>query len=198
MTAAILAAVAAWLLFPGPGRLRTRVRFSGTRASASPPRVLALGALAAELRAGRAPAQAMRECAGPTWPRTRLAAEHGTDISCALDDDGEPALAACWRISEGAGAGLANSVDRLAAAERDAARVRDEVRAQLAAPRASARVLAILPIIGIAMGAALGADPMTFLLGSGWGRMCMVLAAGFVIAGLAWTSRLATTVERML
>lgn len=55
--------------------------------------------------------------------------------------------------------------------------------AQLAGPRATVRVLALLPLIGLGMGLLMGADPVGFLLGTPWGWACLVLAALLEAAG---------------
>lgn len=198
MIAALLAALAAWLAIPA------RVRPSRPVGAGRPAvrgirhdRVGALTALAAELRAGAPPQRALL-AGGRTWPRARDAASRGADIAMALEEDGDASLAACWRVAERSGAGLARSVERLAAAERDADEVRGQLRAQLAAPRSSARVLATLPLIGIAMGAALGAEPIAWLAGTPAGRACALLAIALTVAGLAWIARIAASVERML
>ena len=69
---------------------------------------------------------------------------------------------------------------------------------QLAGPRATARTLATLPLIGLLLGVLMGADPIGWLLGSALGLGC--LAGGAVLTGLGilWTSRIAAGVERQL
>ena len=77
--------------------------------------------------------------------------------------------------SKTSGGGLAAAVARLAAAARaDEEQVRRELAAQLAGPRATAALLARLPLAGVAIGAALGADPVGFLLGGRPGRPCLL------------------------
>lgn len=197
MIAALLAALAVWLAVPA--RVRPLRLIAGPAAAprARSDRAGALTALAAELRAGAAPQRALVICGQP-WPRAREAAARGAEIAAALEEDGDTPLAACWRVAERSGTGLARSIDRLAAVERDAEHVRGELRAQLAAPRSSARVLATLPLIGIAMGAALGADPLTWLASTAAGRACALLAVALTIAGLAWIAHIASRVERSL
>ena len=93
--------------------------------------------------------------------------------------------------ARGVGAGLAAACDRLAESLAADEALRREVAAALAAPRATARLLAGLPLVGLALGAGLGAHPLRFLLGSGLGRACLLAAAVLDVAGLAWTRRLA-------
>ncbi|MBX6766996.1 MAG: type II secretion system F family protein, partial [Actinomadura rubrobrunea] len=81
-------------------------------------------------------------------------------------------LAACWRIGAERGGTLAAVLDGLAAALRDEEEQRQEISAQLAGPKATARLLAGLPLLGLAMAAALGADPVAFLFGTIPGLGC--------------------------
>ena len=57
-------------------------------------------------------------------------------------------------------------------AEDDVAR---EVAAALSAPRATARMLAALPLVGLGMGALLGARPWHVLLATPYGLACLVV-----------------------
>ena len=81
-------------------------------------------------------------------------------------------LAACWRVGEGTGAGLAAAVTRLAAASRESERIRLELAVRTAEPRATMRVLAGLPAFGLLLGTGLGADTVGWLVrhGPGPGR----------------------------
>ena len=56
----------------------------------------------------------------------------------------------CGR-SRGSGAALASALDRLVGAARQSAKLRREVAAQLAGPRGTVRVLAVLPAVGVGM-----------------------------------------------
>ena len=104
-------------------------------------------------------------------------------------------LAACWQVSERSGGGLAPSVSRLAGSLRDDEQVRREVAAQLAGPRATSVLLALLPAFGLLMGAALGVQPLQVLLGSPAGRGCLVVGVGLEVAGLLWTRRITRRAE---
>lgn len=168
-----------------------------------------LGALALELRAGRSPGAALESAAallpGPPLPgltRAVAAASVGTDVATALraaaDDPGASglrALAACWAATSSTGGGLAAAVDRLAEAGRAERAHRDEVRAALAGPRATARVLAVLPLVGVGLGQLLGADPVHVLTTSPLGLGLLAGAVVFDAAGLAWTAAIVRRAE---
>lgn len=164
----------------------------------------ALSALAAELEAGQPPATAVLRASGEpcAWPHAERAARWGGDVAAAFDVDAEQApvlaqVAACWRVGAH-GTGLADSLRTVAASARAAEEVRVEMEGQLAGPRATARMLSLLPVVGIALGSLMGSDPLTWLLGTLPGRLC--LAAGLVLTAIGtwWTGRIAASVERRL
>lgn len=162
-------------------------------------------ALAGETRAGRDPASAVI-AAGPLAPGSpsvvlaTAAAGSGGDVASALRSDAAAsdlvrAVAACWDVAHGSGAGLSASLTALADAARENERVRRDLQAGLAEPKATAWVLAGLPLVGLGLGASLGADPLAWLLGTGAGRL--VLGAGLVLEGIGalWSWRIVTSLE---
>lgn len=167
--------------------------------------VEALSALAAELRGGQPLGVALANAAGspPVWPATLAALRLDGDVTAALRLDARArpvlaALAACWQVSSASGSGLSAAVDRLANSARVAEDVRVQLEAQLAGPRATARMLATLPLIGLAMGMLMGADPLQWLLGTAPGLLCLLGGVLLTVAGMAWTARIAKAVEREL
>lgn len=163
----------------------------------------ALTLLAADLRAGRTPAEALAAAAEAAVGDTRevltgaaAAAARGSDVVVALAPRQSAApevlrgLAACWSVCSGAGSGLAAGVDRLQEGLRAAESQRRAVDAELAGPRATAGLLAVLPIGGLALAAALGAHPMHVLLHTRFGLCCLLIGLGLDAAGVVWTRRL--------
>ncbi|SHN31503.1 type II secretion system F family protein [Actinacidiphila paucisporea] len=172
------------------------------------------GALAGDLRAGRPPHAALGdtiEAAGWTAVpelsgAARLllsAARFGGDVPQALraaarlseGTRGLAAMAACWQVALDGGAGLAAALDRLAAALRAESDQRDDLRAQLAGPRSTAGLLALLPLFGVVLGAGLGADPARVLLHTATGLVCLLVGGLLEWAGLAWTARIIRAAE---
>lgn len=166
-------------------------------------------ALAAELRAGRTPAEAL-ERAVTSLPAERAgeltgvvtASRTGGDVTGALraaatrgGAEGLRRLAACWQVGSGSGAGFAAAVEHLAGALRAEEEHRQEVAARLAGPRSTARLLAALPILGVLMSAGMGMRPFDFLLGNAYGLLCLASGTGLDIAGVIWTHRLARRAE---
>lgn len=165
-----------------------------------------IAGLAAELRSGQPVRTAFVRSVDPALaPHAVVAARWGGDVAEALCEDaaltGQAPLrsvAACWQVGEGSGAGLAAAIDRLAATLRSAEEVRSELSAHLAAPRATARMLAVLPLVGVLMAMALGGNPLAWLLSGVAGRLCLMGGIGLSVLGLWWTGRIATRVERLL
>ncbi|MFE3517674.1 type II secretion system F family protein [Streptomyces sp. NPDC059166] len=161
------------------------------------------GAVVGELRAGRNPGQALLVAArntgalGAAGPEVLAAARFGGDVPGALRTasagpglEGLAGMAACWRVAVDGGAGLAAGLARLEGALAGEQRRRDELRAQLAGAWSTVVILALLPVAGLALGAALGADPLAVLLHSPGGLVCLVTGVLLEGAGLFWASRI--------
>lgn len=88
------------------------------------------------------------------------------------------------------GAGLAAGLDRLEGALRADRRRREELRAQLAGAWSTVVVLALLPVAGLGLGAALGADPLRVLLHSPGGLACLAAGGLLETVGLIWARRI--------
>jgi tight adherence protein B len=93
------------------------------------------------------------------------------------------------------GAGLAAGLDRLEGALRAERDQREGLRAQLAGAWATVVVLALLPVVGLAMGWALGADPLRVLLHTPTGLVCLAVGGLLEAAGLWWAARIVRTGE---
>ncbi|AZG47445.1 type II secretion system F family protein [Gordonia insulae] len=63
-------------------------------------------------------------------------------------------------------------------------------RAGLAGPRATATVLAGLPVIGILLGELMGAHPLGVLLGGRLGGLLLIIGTALSMAGLVWADRI--------
>jgi tight adherence protein B len=100
--------------------------------------------------------------------------------------------AAAWQLAERTGAPLADLIERVEADARATDRARAAAAAQAAGARATAWLLGALPAGGIALGYAIGADPLRILLHTSLGAVCALTALGLQLAGLAWAERLAT------
>ncbi|MET8947567.1 type II secretion system F family protein [Streptomyces sp. NPDC004542] len=171
--------------------------------------VIALcGALAGEVRVGRQPGEALLFAAresgglGEAQASVLAAARFGGDVPGALAGaarqpgaEGLLGLAACWRVAVDQGAGLAAGLDRLDAALRAERDQRADLRVQLAGARATAVMLAALPVLGLLLGTAMGAAPLHVLLHSGAGMGCLLVGGLLEAAGLWWSARIVRAAE---
>jgi tight adherence protein B len=160
-----------------------------------------LGVLAAELRAGRSVEESadaavagcpdevaaaalglvLRTGAGPPTP----AGGSPDDVSQVL-----VRVAAAVRLSARTGCSLAGVAAAVEDDLRARARAETELRAAVAGPRASATVLAGLPVLGLLMGGGVGADPWRVLTTTGTGTVLLVVGVALELAGVTWSSRL--------
>jgi tight adherence protein B len=121
----------------------------------------------------------------------------GLPAAAALPDPGQgrpdPLVAkirAATRLAEQTGAPLADVIERIEADARSADRARAAAGAQAAGSRATAWLLAGLPVGGLALGYAIGADPLAVLLHTPVGAACAIGAVTLQLAGLAWAARI--------
>jgi tight adherence protein B len=165
----------------------------------------AMAVLAAELRAGRPPGVALSNAShvavGPTaaalaeaGSASGLGALPAEVLHRAADASAVPellrGLAVCWQVCQGSGSSLASAVDRLEDGLRAEQECRDEVEAELAGPRSTALMLAVLPVFGLLMGAGLGAKPVHTLLHTPLGSVCLAVGVALDLVGVWWTGRI--------
>lgn len=189
-------------------RVRLAAR-AGRRRERRGDAVIALCAtLAAEVRAGRQPGEALLRAArdsdglADAQAAVLAAARFGGDVPGVLaaaarqpGAEGLLGLAACWRVAVDRGAGLAAGLDRLEGALRAERDQRADLRAQLAGARSTAVMLAGLPVLGVLLGAALGADPLHVLLHTGAGLGCLLIGGLLEGAGMWWALRIVRRAE---
>lgn len=135
----------------------------------------AVGSLAADLRAGQQPGEALAATSGP-------AARHrGVD--------------AVWSVSERSGAPAAAVLERVEQDLRARQDQRHEVAAALAGARSTGTLLAALPLLGIGLGAGMGAHPIAVLLAQPRGQIALVAGVVLEALGMVWTSRIIAWAE---
>jgi tight adherence protein B len=61
-------------------------------------------------------------------------------------------------------------------------------------PKASAGALALLPVLGIALGEAIGAGPLGVLTGTGLGQALLLAGVTLLCAGVLWSGRITSQV----
>ncbi|MFC0526745.1 type II secretion system F family protein [Phytohabitans kaempferiae] len=146
----------------------------------------ALCGLAADLRAGLPPS-------GVSGAAVLAGASDGAVTGPVGIEDRRMAQLtdAAWRLSERTGAPIADLIERIEADTRAIDRAGAAAAAQAAGARATAWLLAGLPVGGIVLGYSIGVDPLGVLLHSPIGAACAVGAIVLQVGGLTWADRLA-------
>lgn len=198
LTAGVIIGTATWSLRQLRAGQRSRRRSAAT--------AVFLGHLLGELRAGSgipqaisAAADSVPENAPPefrsavevTAARTRSGGS-GPDVlhdaRATVPELGE--LAQMWRTAEHHGIPLAPLIGE--AQQRLDARTRHRAatNAALQGPQATAVVLTLLPLAGVGMGSAMGADPLGLLFGGGLGGILLLLGVALSCSGFLWSRQI--------
>ncbi|GAB2936221.1 hypothetical protein GCM10027047_36060 [Rhodococcus aerolatus] len=201
---------AALALAAATAQRRWRARRTARRDAAEVGALVAgLEVVVAELRVGAHPATAcataaeevdepVRTVLAEAAARCRLggsAAEGLTTGPGALAAELER-VAAAWRVADERGVALAELLDAVRVDVAGRVAFRSRADAGLAGPRATAAVLAALPLLGIGLGEAVGAAPVGLLLGTPTGGVLLLVGTALACAGLAWTARITAVVAR--
>jgi tight adherence protein B len=161
--------------------------------------------LAAELGAGMLASQALQHLAGDLnlLDGAASASRLGGDVAGALRassrQPGAEALeelASAWEVSERSGAPMARVLERLGDGMRDEREAQREVMAGLGPARATARLMAVLPVFGVGLGMSMGARPLDVLIGTVAGSLCLAAGTALACAGVWWVDRIAARAER--
>ena len=168
--------------------------------------VAALAAtLATELRSGQQPEAAWSHVLGRPTDDLPGIALPDADVLLVLTRwarqpgwGGLRAVAVCWELADTSGTGLGDALDRISDTMRHEHDVALEVHGQLATTRATAVLLATLPLLALLMASLLGADLVGVLLGTWIGLSC--LAAGILLTtvGCWWVMVQVASVRRVL
>lgn len=164
-----------------------------------------LDMVAGELRAGAHPVAAF-DAAGTEvggdigeWLRTvaargRLGADVAAGIRSVATVSATPdswiRLAVCWQLAQSHGLAIATLMRTAHHDIVERERFRARVDAGLAGARTTAAVLAGMPVLGIALGQLIGADPVAFLLSGGVGGVLLVIGIALSCLGLYWSDRI--------
>lgn len=167
--------------------------------------VEACEALVGELRSGQPPACAI-DRAAEVWPALGPVAAAGrldADVPEAMrrlallpGAGGLRHVAAAWQVSLVSGAGLAATLENVLQTAR-ARRATDHlVGVELASARATARMVAVLPLVGLAAAQGAGTRAVQFLLQTPAGLVCLAGGLALGVGGLWWIERIAGSVAR--
>jgi tight adherence protein B len=158
----------------------------------------AVRAIGREVRAGAdldTAVAAVRDAHGPTVSALlgRLGAQPLDRAGPSARDcsGAEYALTAAVELARRFGAPLTVLLAGVADGLTDEVRAAEQRSAAVAGARLSGWVLAGLPVMGVLLGAGMGADPIPVLLGGGLGSVLLLAGTVLLCAGLLWSARIA-------
>lgn len=105
-------------------------------------------------------------------------------------------LKATIDFSQQHGAPMADVLLRVAGSLHEAQQASRQRRVVLAGPRATARLLAILPLGGLALGFMVGVDPLAVFSDGQWGTLAALVGVVLMCVGYLWNRRLIAQAER--
>jgi len=128
-------------------------------------------------------------------PNTRQALTSEANLLPALRKDATEHnfLANCanlLEISSNSGSSINGALTQIAQTLINRRKQEQLISTELASTKATVVVLAGLPILGLGMGLLLGADSISWLLGSTAGRVCLFFGLGLELVGWLWIKRL--------
>lgn len=156
--------------------------------------------LAAQVRVGRIPSEALHIAAEdcPVLAESDRVDRLGGDVTLTWrtasrrpGHQGLMDLARAWQLSTQSGAPLAGALEQVAVTLTADEEVRAVVAGELAAPRATGKIMAVLPFCGLGLGFLIGGDPVNFLLAGPYGWACLLAGVTLAGAGVLWIDRLA-------
>ena len=115
------------------------------------------------------------------------------DATAGLPDqlaDAWRALAAAWDVATRAGAPLSGCLRDLAAAFRELGQLHRDLTVALTGPRATARLVMVLPLVALLFGSLMGFDTLRTLLLTGPGLVCLAAGSALMFAAARWNRRL--------
>lgn len=95
-----------------------------------------------------------------------------------------------WLLTRRHGVAFTPLIDALAADLAEQISADGERSGEVAGPRMSGYVMALLPLLGLALGAGMGADPIQVLLSSTLGNILLLVGVSLTCAGLLWSDRI--------
>lgn len=105
-------------------------------------------------------------------------------------------LAHAWHLAATTGAPLAPAAKSVAEGTARRARLEATLDSELAAARASGRIMGLLPLVGLLMGHVVGAHPTVFLTTTWLGRACLLGSTLLACVGVLWSESLADRVAK--
>lgn len=95
-----------------------------------------------------------------------------------------------WLLTRRFGLAFTPLVDALAVDLSEQIAADAERAGQVAGPRMSGYVMAVLPVMGLALGAGMGADPIRVLVATPVGNVLLLVGVALTCVGLLWSARI--------
>jgi len=99
-------------------------------------------------------------------------------------------VAAAWQVATDAGAPLASTLREFARSLRAIAEIERDITTALAGPRATARLVMVLPVLGVFFGMVLGLNPLAVLFTTTAGLSCLAVGSALMAVAWWWNRRL--------
>ena len=197
--AAVVVGATASAALPSPSSTPARIG-RGPNAGDAPWRYSSVNCGSARTRCAPSPSPPTKPPGAVAGSLRAVAARAGlgADVTAGLRDAARssalPAqwdrLAVCWQLASEHGLAIATL---MRAAQRDITerqRFSARVSSSMAGARATAAILAALPVLGVLLGQLIGARPLSFLLGGHAGGWLLVVGSTLACAGLLWSDRI--------
>ncbi len=170
----------------------------------------ALQVLVGELRSGAHPVHAFEAAADEASgvvrtafsgvaARARLGGEVVTGLRAVASRSAVGAewdrLAVCWQIATDHGLPISALVRTAHNDIVERQRFSERVESNMAGARATAAILAALPVLGVVLGELIGAAPVAFLFGEGVGGGLLVAGTVLLCCGVGWAGHITDRVQ---
>ena len=206
--AAMMTTIASLALLPHSGGATARLTVMSVRSSAQSDRVglaVLITSLLAYVDNGGGLVEAFEEASGRrfatrevTWDRVMamlesrcLPKEQGATLTIMAQ-----ALMACYGLSAILGCRASDGLRAVQAMQTRRAALEEAREKAFAVPKATIRLLSILPVLTIIMGELMGARSLAFLCRPGPGTICLILGVAFYALGLVWMHLLRNDLSR--
>ena len=206
--AAMMTAFACLALLPLRGDTAARLKAMSVKPSAQSDRpglAVLIASLLAYVDNGGGLVEAFEEASGRRFATREVTRERVMvmlESRCLPQEQGPTltimaqALMACYGLSAILGCRASDGLRTVAAMQKRRAALDEAREKAFAVPKATIRLLSILPVLTIIMGELMGARPLAFLCRPGPGTICLILGVGFYALGLVWMHLLRNDLSR--
>lgn len=153
--------------------------------------------LVAGIPVNQALAHALSDQPDTHFKNCRRALDDGSDLigafkldATALEDSQVHQLVKILQINRAYGASIISALDMLVRAALTKQEMNYQIAAELSGAKATITVLALLPVVGIFLGALMGTNVIYWLATNRVGWACLMLAAILETCGICWVRRL--------